>query len=361
MRTEQIPVVSADAFLAMASRNSDLVHERPWVVEGYIERWPGYRKWRDLDYLRDRFGSLQAFAKAPNFVTHRGAKLVSVETDFARYLDYVRAPDQAEELFRGRWLEGSYEELQALGMPVYCGTLRIVHRADDPVFDEVSPLLPPPLLAWNHALPYYYTLFNHFWLLVSVPGALTPLHTDNNGTIAIIAQLEGRKRATLYGPDDLRHVHDPKIGFLDPDNPNDVEFPTWRQAVKWVGDIRPGQVLFVGANWAHHVRTLERSISVSFDYVDGSNLAAYATAPQWAAALGDRVKRNPELFVVKLGGRITALDVQALSSVTLGREVMSHVLRSSLMDAPPSLVTEIRRLYLNHLDTIIRTHAAAAA
>lgn len=361
METRQIPVVSAAEFRRLADRNPNLLHDNPWVVEGYIQNWPGYRQWQDLDYLRERFGKLNAFAKAPNFVTNVNSSLVSVETSFEQYLRYIENPNEVQNIYKDCWMEGDYEQFVALGLPLYCGTLRIVHQANDPIFDELQPLLPEPLRAWNNALPYYYSLFNHLWLLVSLPGALTPLHIDNNGTIATIAQLKGRKRATLYSPADLRHVRNPEVGFLDPEQPDDSDFPTWQKAVKWLADLEVGQVLFVGTKWAHHVKTLETSISVSFDFVDQSNLAAYATSANWAAVLGDRIKRNPDLIVDKMQGRIGREEIERLPAATVGRHVMAHILRSTLASPGAAEPASVRRAYLAHLEECLTSNEELAA
>lgn len=361
METRQIPVVSAGEFQRIANSNPNLLHENPWVVEGYIQNWPGYRQWQDLDYLRERFGHLNAFAKAPNFITNVNSSLVSVETSFEQYLRYIEDPDDVQNIYKDCWMEGDYEKFLALGLPLYCGSLRIVHQASDPIFTEVQPLLPEPLQAWNHALPYYYSLFNHLWLLVSLPGALTPLHIDNNGTIATIAQLKGRKTATLYSPDDLRHVRNPEIGFLDPEQPDERDFPTWERAVKWVADLDVGQVLFVGTNWAHHVKTVETSISVSFDFVDRTNLAAYATSAGWASVLGNRIKRNPGLIADKIGGQMTREEIEALPAAAVGRFVMAHILRSTFATAEAPELASIRKAYLASLEECLESNRKVAA
>jgi hypothetical protein len=358
MTPRPIPVVTADQFAQLHRHDPQLLHRSPWIVSGYTEQWPCYRAWQDLGVLRERFGQLNAFAKAPNFVTHRSTSLVSVETDFSRYLDYIEAPHRVEELYAGRWLEGSYEAFAAQDLPLYCGTLRLVHSADDPLFAELKPLLPAPLEAWNHALPYYYSLFNHLWLLVSLPGALTPLHIDNNGTIALIAQLRGRKRATLYAPDDLRHVYREGIGYMDPESPDAGEFPSWKEATPWFADLLPGQTLFVGTNWAHHVRTLETSISVSFDFIDQTNIAAYATSPDWASVLGNRVKSRPDVFLARLGGLFGPGELETMPPVEIGRQVMRAILDASLRRATTSPVENIRELYLRHLDQVALRGAA---
>lgn len=351
METRSIPVVSRDEFQRLAEENPLVLHQNPWIVDGYIQHWPGYRDWQDLAYLQARFGHLKAFAKAPNFITNRKSSLVSVETSFRQYIDYILNPEAVREIYDGCWMDGDYEQFRAQRLPLYCGTLRFVHQANDPIFEAVSPLVPPPLRPWNHALPYYYSLFNHLWLLVSLPGALTPLHTDNNGTIALIAQLKGRKRATLYSPADLAHVFNSDVGFMDPEKPDEDDFPNWRKATRWTGNLDVGQVLFVGTNWAHHVETLETSISVSFDFVDASNIDAYAASAAWAGVFGDRIKRNPGM-VGKMPGVLTIDEIDRLTSVELGRRVMAHILRSAIPQTDRSNTDSIRRLYLRHLDEL---------
>ena len=360
MQNRTIPVVSEQEFHHLADQDPDLLHRQPWIVSGYIERWAEYREWQDLDYLRHRFGGLGAFAKAPNFVTNNKSSLVSVETSFAQYLDYIESPERAEAIYDGCWMEGDYATYRAQGLPLYCGTLRIAHHADDPVFEGLQPLVPTPLQPWNHALPYYYTLFNHLWLLVSLPGALTPLHIDNNGTIALIAQLCGRKRATLYSPDDLRHVYNPAVGFMDPRAPDPEDFPTWDQAVRWTGDLEVGQTLFVGTNWAHHVETLERSTSVSFDFVDRSNLHHYAASTGWAEAFGNRIKRNPAA-VAKLQGGLTATQIDADPAARIGRLAMAQVLRAAIADPKAADKATIRSQYLALLEDCLAAREGLAA
>lgn len=350
MKDKQIPVVSYDEFRGLAKQNPNLLHENPWVVAGYIEHWPGYRQWQTLEYLQSRFGHLSAFARAPNFITNRKTTLLSVQTRYAQYLEYIRSPQRVEEIYRGCWVDGTYDDFIAQPLPLYCGNLKIVQQAGDKVFDELSPLVPKPLECWNHALPYYYSLFNHVWLLVSLPGALSPLHTDNNATIALIAQLKGKKKATLYCPDDRRYVYNPRVGFMNPREPDETDYPNWRSAVPWTCVLDVGEVLFVGTNWAHQVETLETSISVSYDFVNASNIAAYAAAPQWAEGFGERLKADPDLVAKRMQGAITADSIRESPSLDLGRRVMLHILQSSMADARASEETSIRRSYLTHLE-----------
>ncbi|WP_340571861.1 cupin-like domain-containing protein [Stenotrophomonas sp. G106K1] len=344
MNERAIPVLDEREFKAMMARDPEALHRQPCIVTGYIERWPAYSEWQCLDHLRARFGAMAAFAKAPNFVTNTRASLVSVETTFAQYLDYIEHPERVEQIYRDCWLEGDYASFKAQGLPLYCGTLRLVRAATDPLFDLLSPLVPEPLQPLNASLPYYYSLFNHLWLLVSLPGSLTPLHTDNNGTIALVSQLAGRKRATLYAPHDLPHVRNPTVGFMDPLAPDPVDHPTYQQAVRWTGDITPGMTLFIGTQWAHHVTTIEPSISVSFDVVDATNIDRYAASKDWARVFGERVARQPAV-AAKLGLKPEALV--ACDPVIIGRRAMQAVLRASL--AEPGLDTAHRQARQRYL------------
>lgn len=347
MNERQIPVLDESAFKAMMERDPEALQRQPCIVTGYIERWPAYQDWQRLEHLRAQFGMLAAFAKAPNFATNSKTSLVSVETTFAQYLDYIEHPDRVEEIYRGCWLEGDHAAFQAQQLPLYCGTLRFVHAADDPIFNALTPLVPEPIQPLNAALPYYYSLFNHLWLLVSLPGSLTPLHTDNNGTIALVSQLAGRKRATLYAPHDLQHVRNPAVGFMDPLAPDPIDHPTHRHAVRWTGDITPGMTLFIGTNWAHHVTTIEPSISVSFDVVDHSNIDAYAASKDWARVFGERVARQPTV-AQKLG--LDLEELVAFDPVLVGRRAMRAVLQASLAD--PTLDGARRQARQRYLDGI---------
>ena len=238
-------------------------------------------------------------------------------------------------------------------MPLYCGSLRPLNRADDPIFEELHPIVPPPLENWNAALPYYYQLFNHFWLLVSLPGALTPLHQDNNGTIALIAQLKGKKKAILYRPEDERYFFNSDIGFMNPLAPDEVYFPDWRKAQPWIGELCEGQMLIIGANWGHHVETLETSISVSLDFVNQSNIAAYATAPQWPEVFGKRIKTKPAMVTAKIPGLITESEIDRMDAISLGRLVTCAILQAAVQSNPGSDTAKIRQTLLDHITPLV--------
>lgn len=325
-----VPAYELHEFQDLITKKPDLLSSHPCVIRGFTEQWPAARRWTDLRELSEQFGALPVTAGAPQFVTHRHSKMCQVRTEFASYLRYVADPSALEEVFQGQWVKGDAATLRDLGLPLYCGNLRLVRHSRETILKDITPLVPDGLECLNDEIPYYYQSGNHVWLYVSITGALTPLHQDNNAVIAYLAQLKGSKEAILYSPEDKQHFHNPRVGYLNPLEPNEEEFPTWRRARAWTASLNAGELLIWGADWAHHVRTLTDSITVSFDVVNSSNLWAYSQSNDWREELGRFCRANAGL----VRDRIADPDINnALEDATesdLGRDFMSCVLRSAL-------------------------------
>lgn len=330
MRAQAIPVYRLDEFERLIEASPDVLLEHPCVVRGFVERWPAASAWTRFDYLRERFGHLPVTAGAPQFTTHRDARMCQVKTDYGTYLRYVEDPALLESLFDGQWVKGDAATLRAMGMPLYSGNLRLVRHAREAVLADIDPLVPGPLEYLNNDIPYYYQSGNHVWLYISLAGALTPLHQDNNAVIAYLAQLKGRKEAILYPPEDKPHFHRPGVGYLDPLRPNDEEFPTWRQARAWTASLGPGELLIWGPEWAHHVVTHETSITVSFDIVNTINLESYCRSMDWRHELGHFALGNAALIRERLRDEQVHAALDSGDEARIGREMMLCVLRASL-------------------------------
>lgn len=331
MTAKIIPIVSLDEFSELVERNPDMLAEHPFIVQGFVTQWPAWSSWRDLESLSKLFGHLPVTAGAPQFITNKRARMCQVRTDFATYLSYVENPSRVEELFEGQWVKGNAKLLDDLGLPLYCGNLQLVRHAKEAVLSDITPLVPGTLSNVNDDIPYYYQSGNHVWLYVSLGGALTPLHQDNNAVIAYLAQLKGEKEAILYSPDDKPHYFNSAVGYLDPLHPDDGDFPTWREAQPWKGRLMPGDLLIWGPNWAHHVVTISDSITVSFDIVNALNLADYAVASDWRVELGHFARKHADLVRSRIPDvRLhRLLDQGALEDI--GHALMVNVLRASLI------------------------------
>lgn len=330
VQSSQIPVFELEEFRRLIASSPDLLSDHPCVVRGFTRQWAASQSWTSLEKLTEAFGSLPVTAGAPQFTTHKHSKMCQVKTDFGTYLKYVQDPGRLEELFDGRWSKGDASVLRELDLPLYCGNLRLVRHSREKIFSEIDPPVPEPLECLNDDIPYYYRSGNHVWLYVSLAGALTPLHQDNNAVIAYLAQLQGHKEAILYSPDDKRHYWTRELGYMDPLCPNDDEFPTWREARPWTASLNPGELLIWGSNWAHHVVTSSNSITVSFDIVNRFNLAAYTRSPEWRAELGRFARRNAELIRTRMPHPPVREALDKGSETEIGREVMICVLRDAL-------------------------------
>ncbi len=325
-----IPAYRLEQFQALIEDEPEVLLSHPCVVRGFNEQWSASESWTRMDYLKEKFGQLPVTAGAPQFVTHAGDRMCQVLTDFGTYLEYMADPGRAESLFEGKWSKGDAALFRDMNMPLYCGNMRLARHAKEPVFDDLRPIVPDGLEYFNNDIPYYYQSGNHLWLYVSLAGALTPLHQDNNAVIAYLAQLKGRKRAIMYSQDDKPYFHDPELGYLDPLHPNEDEFPNWRQARAWTAVLEEGDFLIWGPNWAHHVTTQTDSITVSFDVVNALNLDAYTASMDWRNELGLFARKNDALIRARIAEERVHRALDDGTPEEIGREVMLCVLRAAL-------------------------------
>lgn len=285
MDRRPIPVLSKEQFQE-ASSQGDILSRHPCIVTGFVKQWPAFTKWTSLAYLSEAFGHVQVTASAPQFATAKGERICSVRTSFGDYLEYLRAPEKAEALFCNSWVKGDFEDFSARGIPLYCGSLVFASSPKDDVLRDFEPILPSGVDDFNQYIPFFFDTFSHYWLLVSIEGALTPLHYDASSVHVYLAQLKGRKKAILFAPEDEQHVCNAEFGWMDPENPRIDKFPNFHRATAWEAELVAGQLLIWGGRWSHHVRTLESSVTVSYEFVNRSNLDMFVREHDWLESVG---------------------------------------------------------------------------
>ncbi|WP_168184632.1 cupin-like domain-containing protein [Oleiagrimonas sp. MCCC 1A03011] len=349
MEAKNIPTYELGAFIDLIEKSPDILAEHPCLITGFVEQWPAYTQWNRHAALQRLFGHLPVTAGAPQFVTNAHSRMCQVRTTFGDYLEYVNDPARLSSLFHGCWIKGDESLFRELDLPLYCGNLQLVRHAASPVLKDLSPLLPGSLACFNDEIPYYYQSGNHVWLYVSLAGALTPLHQDNNAVIAYLAQIRGCKEAILYSPEDKAHFYNPDVGYLDPLAPDETFFPTWREARPWTGSLAAGDLLIWGPQWAHHVVTRSDSITVSFDIVNQLNLQAYADAMDWRAELGLFARKQADLVRSRVDDEDVLGKLDQGPVEELGCALMICVLRAALKGEATARSRHVKEQLLQYL------------
>ena len=114
-----------------------------------------------------------------------------------------------------------------------------------------------------------------YWAVYVGPaGTLSPLHYDFWNTHAYLAQIQGSKRAILFAPDEADLLY---AGKVNPEEPDFERFPLFDRATAYECVIEPGETLLMPADWWHCVRSLDKSITVSHNFFNDTNITAHMT------------------------------------------------------------------------------------
>jgi lysine-specific demethylase 8 len=99
-------------------------------------------------------------------------------------------------------------------------------------------------------------------------GTVTGYHLDWGDNV--LAQICGRKEVRLVAPADSKYMYPSRrfdqgtlLSEMDVDCYDAARFPMFRKATEYRLVIHPGEMLFIPRGWWHHVRSLDKSISVS--------------------------------------------------------------------------------------------------
>ena len=106
-------------------------------------------------------------------------------------------------------------------------------------------------------------LFPARGIFISAKGAQTSQHIDPWCSDAILCQVQGYKKVTLYDPSqkDLFNeiINNPKS--------NENNF-----SLTYIDFLYPKEVLFIPHSWPHFVDTLEDSVSVTWNFIHTSTV-----------------------------------------------------------------------------------------
>jgi len=108
-----------------------------------------------------------------------------------------------------------------------------------------------------------------------------PLHY-HGVTEALLCQLRGSKKVTLYSPDQYAklypgrwYAHSPLFSRVDCRNPDYQAYPRFKDAVPLRFMLEPGEVLFIPVQWWHFTRVDGQELSLSITAVWRSKVSRY--------------------------------------------------------------------------------------
>jgi len=282
---------------------------KPVIITDGTERWPARAKWT-FEFFKNTYGSdLVTTWLGPGSSTGRITKL-------ATYIDFL---DRPMEEFPGIWIGKDGRPLPVapgpLASPLYLLGWQALQKHPElceditpaPYFvlDLVAALSPALREILERTSRHSYTE-----IFIGPVGSLSTLHRDYWKTHAYLAQIRGRKRAILFSPEDSDFIYN---GQVNPEQPDFERFPLFDRATAYECVIESGDTLLMPANWWHHVRALENSITISHNFFNDTNLTEHITAilrnlPALVEGLEQSSKLREELRIQWRSLKFTASD-----------------------------------------------------
>jgi Cupin-like domain len=209
---------------------------RPVILTDIVTKWPAFGKWT-FGFLSDAFGDRPVVAKDQLFTPKKAFHMT-----FRTFLRFCENPVLLEKRVSGSPLYFGFQPfsresglLKDFAWPEECDNL-YAHMGDG-VYD------------WY---------LRHFGvLLVGPAGTVTPTHVDLFGTHAWLAQLCGSKRFVFEAPS------------------LDERAPNAGASCMYEAIVHAGDMIVFPQGWKHSVTSLAPSISLSFNFVNHTNIAAH--------------------------------------------------------------------------------------
>lgn len=223
---------------------------RPGVLRGVVPRWPA-ASW-EIEGLAARLGARE--------VTPVVLSEGRFEVDLREGVR-VKAMPLAEYL----------SLLAAPGAPAYY--LRLPLEGALSALSRDAPLEPYCRRA--------VAMKRNLW--IGAAGTSSDLHFDM--THNLVAQLRGRRRVTLFSPDQRGALYPYPLRSLNAhhsqvrlDAPDLQSFPRFSEARRETVWLEPGEMLFIPRGWWHHFESLDASIAMNAFWATPSHVPALLAA-----------------------------------------------------------------------------------
>lgn len=240
---------------ALAYRNrisaTDLNHEflrrgssRPVLLKDLTEGWSAMNRWT-FDHFAKTYGNERIIVT--DFLGSKNLHKVS----FASYLDYVRAP--TADFLPGQraktpWYSPYWSPF--VDHPELSADFDISETVENWMPDANGIDAPG---GSSEALFAQWSMRGFSWLFIGPEGTFTPRHLDTLNTHAWNTQIRGRKQFDLWAPGSPLEAETPDIQVF----------------------LEPGETLIIPMGWAHAVVALEASISLTGNFFNSTNSAAF--------------------------------------------------------------------------------------
>lgn len=237
-----LPSVDRRAGLTGEAFNSEYVSKgRPVIIAGAQGRWKAHSDWSP-EYFASNLPDLKVLIKE-----FTPAGIEKKQWKVADYVDYLCRYEQQED---------------KTIPPLYCHDIPIFHLAPD-LAEDIMPFPLEFFPDWYHEGWWRYIQF-----FMGPSRSLTPLHFDCLLTHNLFFQVFGRKRFTLVSREEWDGCY--RKGWrwfeVDPEQPDYERHPRFKQVSLMEALLQPGDILYMPPGMAHHVRSLDRSISFNIDW-----------------------------------------------------------------------------------------------
>ena len=227
---------------------------KPAIVTDAMSDWPA-RDW-SFELFRKQYGSkiIQVSSALADNTKSRWVRLDD-------YIDYIEHPETSPltEMSPDR-------PFYAYAYKPFSKHAELRSAFSTPYFlEDWYQHLEEPLLS----------ILNPGWLLLGGKHTVSHLHQDFFSTHTWFAQVKGVKEFLLFAPSDAPYLYG---GAVNPLAPDLERFPLFTKASPYRCTVRPGDVLCLPADWWHHVVAIDESITLSFEFVNGTNFSRFMTA-----------------------------------------------------------------------------------
>ncbi|KAA8549559.1 hypothetical protein F0562_001423 [Nyssa sinensis] len=215
----------------------------PIIISDCMAHWPARTKWHDMDYLKRVAGYRTVPVEVGRNYLHPEWKQELIT--FSQFLERIQSND--------------------------CTSAGPTYLAQHPLFDQIQELrkdiiIPDYCFAGGGELRSLNAWFGP-------AGTVTPLHHDPHHNI--LAQVIGKKYIRLYPASLSEELYPHTESMLsnssqkmmlkvDLENIDEKEFPKVQELEFMDCILEEGEMLYIPPKWWHYVRSLTKSLSVSF-------------------------------------------------------------------------------------------------